>query len=92
MLDERVVLEMLDERLRDEVAKVKLLRGLVDVGTNLEDAFLFSDDDDHGSKRGLFKILDDLVHAFDDVYVRIADLYVEATAQKAAEGAHADGH
>jgi len=91
MLDERVVLEMLDERLRDEVAKVKLLRGLVDTCTNLEDAFNFSDDDENGSRRGLYKILDDLVRAFDDVYVRIADLYVEATAQKAAEKAHADG-
>ncbi len=89
MLDGRVVLEMLDERLRDEVAKIKLLRGLVDTSTNLEEAFLFSDDDDNGSRRGLFKILDDLVTAFDDVYERLEAIHVEEVAlkSKAAGGA-----
>ncbi len=84
------VLEMVDDRLKGEVDKVRFIAALSDTCTDPNDVFNFTDPvEKQGAWAGLFRILDDMVHAFDEFYKRLEEKQINGLP---GGPEHADGH
>lgn len=81
------LLDLIDNGLKREVDKVRLLRSLVETCTDIEQVFSFSDNPERdGHRNGLALILDDLIVSFDGLYKKLDDEYVEEIISDSRKG------